>query len=605
MKKECPVSVGGQAVLEGVMMRSGGSIATAVRSPEGKIILETQRIKSAKDNPKWRSFPIIRGIDSFVSSLVIGMKSISRTGEVYAGNEQTTKFERWLSKKLKIDIMDIAVFIGIVLGLGLAVLLFVLAPQFITDGILKLAKRQDTNSILKNLLAGIVRILIFLGYILAVSLIKDIKRLFAYHGAEHKVINCYEAGEELTPENASKYSTIHDRCGTSFLFLVLVVSILFFSFFGWPNIWIRIATRILLLPIVAGLSYEVLKWAAKYDNVFVRIIKAPGKWLQKITTKEPDLQMLEVSICAFCEVMAMEADPKRPIKNFDSVAIKDALAELAIKLPPNEAELILMSVLGCSKRSELAQEHTISAKKLEKAREYADRRTAGEPLQYILGSVSFYGYEIKVTQDVLIPRPETELLAEQAIKWLNLATIVKDSLNVLELATGSGAVAIAVKKQVDEHITMLGKQCSINVDAGDISLQALEVAGANAAANNVGIFFYGGDMFAPFVGKKYDIIVANPPYISNAEISTLDVEVKDYEPLLALDGGEDGLDFYRIIASQGADYLLKGGCIFLEIGYTQAGAVASLFSENYDVAIIKDFAGIQRIIKACKRDKNV
>ena len=598
MKKECAVSVGGQAVLEGVMMRSGGSIATAVRNPEGKIVLETQRVKSAKDGSKWRRLPIIRGIDSFISSLVVGMKAISRTGEVYAASEQTSKFERWLSKKLRIDIMDIAVFIGIVLGLGLAILLFVLAPQFITDGILKLAKQQEINSILKNLIAGVIRILIFLGYILAVSLIKDIKRLFAYHGAEHKVINCYENGEELTPENASKYSTIHDRCGTAFLFLVLVVSILFFSFFGWPNIWIRVGTRILLLPIVAGLSYEVLKWAAKYDNIFVRIVKAPGKWLQKITTKEPDLEMLEVAICAFNEVMAMEADPQRATKSFDNIALQDALNKLTALVPKNEAELILMSVLGYSKRSELAKADTISAKKLEKAKEYGTRRTSGEPLQYILGSVNFYRYEIKVTPDVLIPRPETEILAEQAIEYLKTAIKEQDSLNVLELFTGSGAVAIAVKKQMDEYIATLGNEYSINVDAGDISLAALEVAGANAAVNNASILFYGGDMFAPFEGKKYNVIIANPPYISKEEIQLLDTEVKDYEPHLALDGGEDGLDFYRTIASQSAKYLLAGGCIFLEVGYTQGTQVAALFSSNYDVEIINDFNGVARIVKA-------
>lgn len=600
MKKECTTSVGGQAVLEGVMMRSGGSVATAVRSPEGKILLETQRIHSTKDKAKWRNLPIIRGVDSFISSLVIGMKSISRTSEIFVGSEEPSKFERWLAKKLKIDIMDIAMIIGVVLGLGLATLLFMLTPQFLTDIILKLAKLENIHNIVKNLIAGVIRILIFIGYILSVSLVKDIKRLFAYHGAEHKVINCYEHGEELTPENASKYSTIHDRCGTTFLFLVLIVSILFFSFFGWPALWLRILTRLLLLPVVAGLSYEVLKWAAKYDNVFVRIIKTPGKWLQGITTKEPDLQMLEVAISAFNEVMAMEADATRPLKSFENIPIKKVLDQLADIVPQNEAELILMHTLGYKKRSELAQGNLIDEKKQVQAKDYARKRALGEPLQYILGSVSFYGYEIKVTPDVLIPRFETEILAESAIQWLKKELNEQASLNVLELCTGSGAVAIAIKKELDEYINHQEKG-NISVDAGDISFAALEVAGANAALNNASILFYGGDMFSPFEGKKYDAIVANPPYVSRTEMSTLHSEVKDFEPDIALDGGEDGLRFYHIIASHAAKHLNKKGSIFLEVGDTQAEKVATLFADDFAIEIINDFNGIQRIIKASKR----
>ncbi len=600
MKKECTTSVGGQAVLEGVMMRSGGSIATAVRSPEGKIVLETQRVQSAKDKPKWRNLPIIRGVDSFISSLVIGMKSISRTSEIFVGSEEPSKFESWLAKKLKIDIMDIAMIIGVVLGLGLAILLFMLAPQFLTDAILKLAKLENIHDIFKNLIAGLIRILIFIGYILSVSLVKDIKRLFAYHGAEHKVINCYEHGEELTPENASKYSTVHDRCGTTFLFLVLIVSILFFSFFGWPALWLRILTRLLLLPVVAGLSYEVLKWAAKYNNVFVRVIKTPGKWLQGITTKEPDLQMLEVAISAFSEVMAMEADPTRPLKSFDNITVKQALDQVADIVPKNEAELILMHTLGYKKRSELAQGGTIDKKKQAQAKDYAEKRALGEPLQYILGSVNFYGYEIKVTPDVLIPRFETEILAESAIQWLKQKLNERINLNVLELCTGSGAVAIAIKKELDAYITSQEKG-NINVDAGDISFVALEVAGANAVLNNASILFYGGDMFAPFEDKKYDAIVANPPYISTAEINTLHYEVKDFEPNIALNGGEDGLEFYHIIAGQATKYLYAKGCIFLEVGATQADKIASLFADEFDIEIIQDLNGIQRVIKASKR----
>jgi release factor-specific protein-(glutamine-N5) methyltransferase len=599
MKKECTASVGGQAVLEGVMMRSGGSIATAVRSPGGEILLETQRVKGGKDLPKWRKLPIIRGIDSFISSMVIGMKAISRTGEIYASDEaEPSRFEKWLAKKLKIELTDIAVFIGIILGLGLAVVLFVLAPQLVTDGILKLFKVSKISSIAKNLIAGLIRMGIFLGYILLVSLLKDIKRLFAYHGAEHKVINCFESGEELTPANAAKHSTIHDRCGTTFLFLVLFISIIFFSFFGWPKLWIRITTRLLLLPLVAGISYEVLKWAAKYDNAFAKIIKAPGKWLQKITTKEPDEGMLEVAICAFCEVMEMEKDAARPLKSFESgTPTKAALEEIGEIVPPHEAELILMSVLDCEKRSGLTLARSIDKEKLAKARGYAGRRAKGEPLQYILGSVNFYGYEIKVNENVLIPRPETEILTQKAIEWLKGRSHNRPDLTVLELCTGSGAVAIAIKKIMEEYIAGQGAG-GISVDAGDISLLALEVAGANAALNEAAVFFFGGDMFTPFAGKRYDMLIANPPYIEREEIDKLEREVKDWEPREALDGGSDGLDFYRVIADKGADYLNDGGCIFLETGYNQADKVAELFENNYSVEIYADLNGIRRIVKA-------
>ena len=295
--KKC--SVGGQAVMEGVMMRTmSGGIALAVRKADGTIETEYTPKKETNKNPilKW---PVVRGVVAFIDSLSTGMKMMTRSAELYgeAIEEEPSRFEKWLAKKTGKNVMDIAIVVAVVFAVALAIGLFVLLPSLATQLI---PWEDGAPRIWKSLTEGFVRLLIFLGYISAISFMKDIKRVYMYHGAEHKTIACYEHEAPLTPESAMKYSRLHARCGTNYLFLVMAVSILFFAMLPYAeNLFLRVLTRLIFLPLVAGLAYEVLKLGASSDAFWARIIRAPGMGLQYLTTREPEPAMIEVAIAAF------------------------------------------------------------------------------------------------------------------------------------------------------------------------------------------------------------------------------------------------------------------------------------------------------------------
>ena len=311
--KRC--SVGGQAVMEGVMMRTmSGGIALAVRKADGTIETEYTPKKEIGKNPilKW---PVVRGVIAFVDSLSTGMKMMTRSAELYgeAIEEEPSRFEKWIAKKTGKDVMDIAIYVAVVLAIVLAMGLFVLLPSLATQLI---HWNEATPRIWKSLAEGFVRLLIFLGYISAISMMKDIRRVYMYHGAEHKTIACYEHEAPLTPESAAQFSRLHARCGTNYLFLVMAVSILFFAMLPYAeNIFLRMLTRIIFLPLVAGLAYEVLKLAAASDALWARIIRAPGMGLQYLTTREPELAMLEVAIAAFNLAINDGVVPERQTAN--------------------------------------------------------------------------------------------------------------------------------------------------------------------------------------------------------------------------------------------------------------------------------------------------
>jgi len=285
--------------MEGVMMRTmSGGIALAVRKADGTIETEYTPKKEAGKSPilKW---PVVRGVVAFVDSLATGMKMMTRSAELYgeAIDEEPSRFEKWLAKKTGKDVMDIAIVVAVILAAALAIGLFVLLPSLVTQLI---HWNAGAPRILKSLVEGFVRLFIFLGYITAISMMKDIRRVYMYHGAEHKTIACYEHDAPLTPESAKKYSRLHARCGTNYLFLVMAVSILFFAMLPYAeNLFLRVLTRLVFLPLVAGLAYEVLKLAAASDSLWARIIRAPGLGLQYLTTREPETEMLEVAIAAF------------------------------------------------------------------------------------------------------------------------------------------------------------------------------------------------------------------------------------------------------------------------------------------------------------------
>lgn len=301
-------TVGGQAVLEGVMMKSRERYSVAVRLADGNIDVTTERFTALKNKYKILGWPIIRGVVNFCEMLALSYKTLEISAHAMGMDEEVSesRFEKWLRAKFGRGIMDAVMVISTILGLALGIGLFFFLPIFITKGIDMLA--GGTLGLARNLIEGIVKIGIFVGYIALVSLLPDIRRTFEYHGAEHKSIFCYEKGDELTPENAKKHTRFHPRCGTSFLIVMLLISILLYSLplFTWDNMLLRMFTKLLFIPVLVSLGYEFIMYAGKHDNLLVRILSQPGLWMQRLTTREPDDAQLEVAIAALKSALPEE-----------------------------------------------------------------------------------------------------------------------------------------------------------------------------------------------------------------------------------------------------------------------------------------------------------
>ena len=597
-------------MLEGVMMKGETVVATAVRTEAGEITVESKRVKSPKERNVFFRLPFVRGVVNLITQLFEGMRILMRSAEVYGDFAEPSKIEKQIAEKYKINPMNLVLSFSLFFGVALAILLFVFTPNALAGLICKIPAiaNHSLYSLWYSLIEGGIMLVVFVIYILFCTLMKDVKRVFMYHGAEHKVISCYEHELDLTVENAKTMSTQHSRCGTTFLFLVLMVSLGTFTLINWGigadglgwlrtgdtpadfiiNILIKTGSKLVFMPVVAGVSYEILKLLAKSDCLFVRILRAPGMWLQKLTTKEPTDDMLEVSITAFKTVLAMEADPSIPTTKFD-IKMPTPIARKRIEdrvkgIDESDIDWILVEVTG-KKRSEVQALDRLSNKEYESAMKIADKMADGTPLQYALGYTEFYGIRLAVNNNVLIPRPETELLAEKAI------SLAKENgyENCLDICTGSGAIAIAIALNT-----------SLDVMASDISAPALEVAKANAISAGAKIEFVESDLFGAIEGR-FDLITANPPYIPSADIDTLDKKVKDFEPRLALDGGVDGLDIYKRIADTLDNYLSDNGTMLLEFGIGQENDMREIFSQ-YNVEIIPDLEGIDRIAVVTRKN---
>lgn len=312
-KPQHKTSVGGQALIEGVMMQGPKGAAVSVRTPDGSIDTEMVEFKHAKDKVKFLGYPLIRGVVAYIESMIFGYKCLMMSAEksgledLEDSPENMSKLDRWLNDHLNKKVMGVLTGVASVLGVLLAFGLFFYLPTIAVNFINKLSGEALTNY--RALFEGIIRMIIFVVYIALVSLMKDIKRTFMYHGAEHKTIFCYENGFELTVENVKKQSRFHPRCGTSFIFVIIIISVIISSIISVAAPELRnqtivwMAIKILILPIVTGLSYEFIKYAGRHDNLLVKILSAPGLWMQRLTTKEPDDDMIEVALASFKAVI--------------------------------------------------------------------------------------------------------------------------------------------------------------------------------------------------------------------------------------------------------------------------------------------------------------
>ncbi len=295
--------VGGQAVLEGVMMKAGERTVTTCRKENGTLVVTDDSFTSIRKKHKILDLPIIRGVVNFIEMMMLSVKTLERSAEAMGIEEEEGKFEKWLKEKLGVKSTDFIMGVSVVLGLALSLGLFLGLPILVTSGInalITLLGGEAMGEVVTSVVEGLIKVAIFLGYLSLVSLMPEIKRTFMYHGAEHKSIACFEAGEELTPENAMKHKRFHPRCGTSFMFLMILIGIVAGICIRLidPEIktWLYTLIRIAILPVLMGVGYEIIMLAGKHDNWFTRAISAPGLWVQRITTKEPTLDMLEVAI---------------------------------------------------------------------------------------------------------------------------------------------------------------------------------------------------------------------------------------------------------------------------------------------------------------------
>ena len=717
IKEACPTAIGGQAVMEGVMMQGPDRVALAMRLPSGELYLKT---KLKKKQSKALKIPFVRGIVAFVNSLVGGMGTLMESADIletYAPEEyaeEEGKLEAWINKKFgEKAAWNFLITTALLFAVAISIIFFVILPTWVVNFLAQWIQ----SAIVLNLIEGILRILMFVGYVAAIRKMSDIKTLFQYHGAEHKSIHCYENDRVLCPENAEEFYTLHPRCGTSFLVFVLIISLLLFSFLGWPNLAIRIISRILLIPVIASISFELLRWAGRSNGKIVRILSWPGLQLQRLTTAEPNRDQLEVALLSLKAVLvdpgvpeingfvdkdgnpvrskaemkeleremeswaadveahteankkaaasaiddltrieertvfedpangasddeifsainfldeldsdgytivapeetdgrtlvraiadreAMEAKARTLARRYtkDIKTYENALnwGKAALSMLPNgknEARMIMSYATGLG-----TTELITRAKELMRDDDFDEfqkrifMRIEGVPLQYIVGTQEFMGLPFRVNPSVLIPRLDTEVLVENVIETIKSKNLTQPE--VLDMCTGSGAIGISIAAKVPNAI----------VTMTDVSGEALQTAMSNAGLNGVNrrCIFLLGDMFKAIPDDKhYDVIICNPPYIPSAVIDTLDIEVKDHEPRMALDGGKDGLDYYRVIADKASLHLKTGGLLALEIGAEQAADVKKLLKEanTYEsIRVIRDLAQLDRAILAIRR----
>ena len=575
--------VGGQALIEGVMMRGSKGLASAVRTPKGNIEVKIEKTKPITKRYKILNIPIIRGAAVLIDSVIVGTKTLNYSASFFEEEDEESKFEKWLKNKLgDKGASNLIVTLTMMVSFMLAIGLFIGLPTIIAS----LFKGFELPSVAMNLIEAFIRIVILIAYMYLISKMDDIYRVYQYHGAEHKTIFCYQADEKLTIENVKKYGRLHPRCGTNFLFLTMIVSIAVLSLTGWGSMIERLVLRIILLPLVAGISYELIKWLGRTESKIGKIIAYPGLKLQILTTKEPDDDQIEVAIKAL-----MAAEGIVYMKTIGELLIEGnkILKEAEIDTYIIDTQLLLGEVLGKDKLYLLTNKNEeVSLENEKKFNELINTRKKKMPIKYMLKKAEFMGFDFEIEEGVLIPRGDTEVLVEEVLKNIG----VNEEVAVCDLCCGSGAIGISLAK-IRESIT---------VDLIDYYPVPEKVTVRNIKNHNISkrATFIKSDLLdkPKEMGKKYDILVSNPPYIKEAIIDTLMDDVKKYEPHTALSGGNDGLDFYKKIVHDSVDVLKVNGVLAFEIGHDQGEEVKELMINKgfKDVTIIKDLAGLDRVV---------
>lgn len=563
--------------MEGIMMRNRSTYAVALRQNDGSINIEKHNIKDAGVILK---IPFVRGVYSLIQSLKIGMGTLMESASVLE-DENEIKDEAKEKRELTLTL-----FVAIILAVGI----FVAIPYILS----RLLSPITDSALILNGAEGVVKFIVFLGYMVIIGHMEEIHRVYMYHGAEHKCINCIENGLELTVENVRESSRLHKRCGTSFLFIIIFLSIIFHIFIMVESHILQVIIRLLLVPVIAGVAYEFIRLAGRSENPIVGIFSKPGLMIQRLTTAEPTDDMIEIGI-ASVEAVFDWRDFQGRESGFTVSKVymraKEMLEKAGIEDAPIDAGILMEYLFNVKPEDRhLNPDDELGFDKWQELWVLLRRRIAHEPLAQITGETEFYGYKFFVTKDVLCPRQDTELIVE---KTLEIIKNKEEEINYLDMCTGSGAILLSVVSEAKKN------GIKIKPTGCDISSDALGIARKNAKNLGIQTRLLAGDMFGALpLNISYDIITANPPYISENDMETLMPEVKDYEPRIALFGGEDGLDFYRNISKKIKDYLNPGGHIIMEIGCDQGKSVPLIFKEEgfTQIKVHKDLAGNDRAV---------
>lgn len=570
--------IGGQAILDGIMMNGENGIATAIRKENGEIDLRLER-RFRNSEKSFKSFPFLRGIFNLYNAAISGVSGfdiVDIMSEELLSEKQIKILEKIFRNKIaNILKVIILLFAGII-----AISVFMLIPTLIVS----LIKIFLKNKIYLGIIESLISIGILIIYLYLIGKSKEIDKLFRYHGAEHKSILCYEKGKDLTIENVKAEKRLHKRCGTNLILITFILSNILFIFITWKSIFLRTVIKILIIPFVAGIAYEIITYISKSESVISKIISFPGLSLQLLTTKEPDEKQIEVAILALKKAEGLKIE--KTIRELLNEANRILKAE-SIDSYILDARLLLAYVLGKDKLWLITNSfERINEEKENEFFELIQKRREKYPINYILGEAEFMGIDFIVKEGVLIPRPDTEILVEEVLKNIN----EDESLEVCDLCCGSGAIGLSLasfRKNIKVDLLDIDKTPEL---VTNLNINRLEL--------NTRAKFIHSDLFKSVNEKKYDIIVSNPPYIKEEVIETLMDDVRNYEPHLALSGGEDGLVFYRKIIKDSI-HLLRGKSILaFEIGHDQGEEVKMLMQEEgfENLVIIKDLAGLDRVV---------
>ena len=611
-------NIGGQAVMEGIMMRHKDKYAIAVRRPDKEIELKVEDYKCTFGKAAFLKWPIIRGVVSFVDGLVVGTKCLMYSAEI-AGDEEDEKeaaknatlTEEELSAKKAKEAKQFQwlLYITVAISIVVSVAAFMLLPYALAS----LLRKVGASEVGVTVAEAFVKMALFMGYMLLISRMKDIQRTFMYHGAEHKCINCVEHGLPLTVENVLASSRQHKRCGTSFLFLVMIVSIfLHFIFVLVPGYWVRLFGRLLMVPIVSGVSFELIQWAGRTDSRLADILSKPGLAMQKLTTKEPTADMAEVAIAAVEAVFDWREYLKeefgwKPEENEEKMRTYKEVLEDGIQLLETaaieearlDAWLLLEYTADITRAWYYAHmDDGLDAKTEERYRTLCTKRAQHIPLQHITGRAYFMGYEFCVDERVLVPRQDTEVLVEEAISRMrNL-----EKPQILDMCTGSGCILLSLLLELPQA---LGTGVDVSEGALCVAKENRKRLGLEQRAELIQSDLFSADYFQKNSGNdhmEYDMLISNPPYIRTEDIEGLMEEVRFHDPVLALDGKENGLYFYEKITEQAGTYLKPGGWLMYEIGCDQGMDVSEIMKKNgfEQIEIKKDLAGLDRVVTGRK-----